>query len=313
MRKQTIGFAFPFRAVYGDTAQRKTYGRKIMNKGYIYIMTNPSFKEYVKIGWAANVEQRKRELDGSTAVPFSFKIYATLAVEDSGSARSDIYVHRLIDMLRSDLRTVEKNASGKVVRQREFFQMEAEEAYELLEQIAGLTGGELVKYEETKKEKEESAAAEATRSKFDETLAARRGYWAAFFAFADQDPEYVKVFRAGRKAPSDHWVDLGCGVSAGHISLTINVRQNGVGVEFYIPKNKKLYVSLLEKKEDIEKDLGFVPEWQPLEEKDASRIIVRNELGDFRDFDEVTRMKAFQWMKNTAIVMGRTFRKYAKA
>ena len=63
-----------------------------MNKGYIYIMTNPSFKEYVKIGWAANVEQRKRELD----------------------------------------------------------------------------------------------------------------------------------FRAGRKAPSDHWVDLGCGVSAGHISLTIN-------------------------------------------------------------------------------------------
>ena len=119
-----------------------------MNKGYIYIMTNPSFKEYVKIGWAANVEQRKRELD----------------------------------------------------------------------------------------------------------------------------------FRAGRKAPSDHWVDLGCGVSAGHISLTINVRQ-----------------------------------WQPLEEKDASRIIVRNELGDFRDFDEVTRMKAFQWMKDTAIVMGRTFRKYAKA
>lgn len=183
MRKQTIGFAFPFRAVYGDTAQRKTYGRKIMNKGYIYIMTNPSFKEYVKIGWAANVEQRKRELD----------------------------------------------------------------------------------------------------------------------------------FRAGRKAPSDHWVDLGCGVSAGHISLTINVRQNGVGVEFYIPKNKKLYASLLEKKEDIEKDLGFVPEWQPLEEKDASRIIVRNKLGDFRDFDEVTRMKAFKWMKNTAIVMGRTFRKYAKA
>ena len=32
-----------------------------MNKGYIYIMTNPSFKEYVKIGWAANVEQRKWE------------------------------------------------------------------------------------------------------------------------------------------------------------------------------------------------------------------------------------------------------------
>ena len=26
---------------------------------------------------------------------------------------------------------------------------------------------------------------------------------------------------------------------------------------------------------DIENDLGFVPEWQPLEEKDASRIYTR--------------------------------------
>ena len=25
------------------------------NKGYIYILTNPSFKEYVKIGYADNV------------------------------------------------------------------------------------------------------------------------------------------------------------------------------------------------------------------------------------------------------------------
>lgn len=283
-----------------------------MNKGYIYIMTNPSFKEYVKIGWAANVEQRKKELDGSTAVPFSFKIYATLAVNDKGAARSDIYVHNLIGMLRPDLRSVEKNESGKIVRQREFFQMEAEEAYELLEQIAGLTGGKLVKYGETKQEKEESAVADATRRKYDETIAARHEYWKAFFTFADQDPEYLKVFRAGRKAPTDHWVNVGCGVSAGHISLTINVRQHGIAVEFYIPKNKKLYDRLLSQKTIIEKELGFAPEWQPLEEKDASRIIVRNELGDFRTFDDKKRRQAFLWMKDTAIVMGRVFRKYAK-
>ena len=283
-----------------------------MNKGYIYIMTNPSFKEYVKIGWAANVEQRKRELDGSTAVPFSFKIYATLEVNDRGSARSDIYVHNLIGMLRPELRSVEKNESGKIIRQREFFQMEAEEAYELLEQIAGLTGGELVKYGETKKEKEELAVAEATRRKYDETIAARQDYWKSFFVFAEQDPEYRKVFRAGRKAPTDHWVDIGCGVSSGHISLTINVRQHGIAVEFYIPKNKKLYDRLLSQKGEIEKELGFEPEWQPLEEKDASRIIVRNELGDFRTFDNKLRQRAFEWMKEKAIVMGRIFRKYAR-
>ena len=32
------------------------------NKGVIYILTNPSFKEYVKIGYADNVENRLRQL-----------------------------------------------------------------------------------------------------------------------------------------------------------------------------------------------------------------------------------------------------------
>lgn len=286
--------------------------REKSGRGVIYIMTNPSFKEYVKIGWAANVKHRKKELDGSTAVPFSFKIYATLEVKDRGPIRSDIYVHNLIGMLRPELRSVEKNESGKIVRQREFFQMEAEEAYELLVQIAGLTGGQLVKYEETQKDREELAIADDTRRKYGETIAARREYWKAFFEFADKDPEYLKVFRAGRKAPTDHWVDIGCGVSAGHISLTINVRQHGIAVEFYIPKNKRLYGRLLSQKERIENELGFAPEWQPLEEKDASRIIVRNELGDFRSFNDKSRQRAFEWMKEKAIVMGRVFRKYAK-
>ena len=46
-----------------------------MPAGYIYIMTNPSFPEYVKIGYATDVEQRLDELNRSTAVPFAFRIY----------------------------------------------------------------------------------------------------------------------------------------------------------------------------------------------------------------------------------------------
>ena len=41
--------------------------------GYIYIMTNPSFKEFVKIGYAADVKQRLDELNRSSAVPFAFR------------------------------------------------------------------------------------------------------------------------------------------------------------------------------------------------------------------------------------------------
>lgn len=41
--------------------------------GYIYILTNPSFPQYVKIGYAADVKQRLAELSRSTAVPLLVK------------------------------------------------------------------------------------------------------------------------------------------------------------------------------------------------------------------------------------------------
>lgn len=37
-------------------------------KGFIYILTNPSFKEYVKIGYADNVENRLKQLNNSECI-----------------------------------------------------------------------------------------------------------------------------------------------------------------------------------------------------------------------------------------------------
>ena len=48
--------------------------------GFIYILTNPSFPQYVKIGYATDVNQRLDELNRSTAVPFAFRVYATYEV-----------------------------------------------------------------------------------------------------------------------------------------------------------------------------------------------------------------------------------------
>ena len=45
--------------------------------GFIYVFTNPSFPQYVKIGYATDVGQRLDELNRSTAVPFAFRVYAT--------------------------------------------------------------------------------------------------------------------------------------------------------------------------------------------------------------------------------------------
>ena len=48
-------------------------------QGYVYILTNPSFREdWVKIGMSSvSVEQRVKQLD-STGVPLPFERYATM-------------------------------------------------------------------------------------------------------------------------------------------------------------------------------------------------------------------------------------------
>ena len=42
-----------------------------MSKGYIYIMTNPGLRDMVKIGYATNVEERRKQLS-TTALPYDY-------------------------------------------------------------------------------------------------------------------------------------------------------------------------------------------------------------------------------------------------
>lgn len=98
-----------------------------MAKGFIYIMTNPALKDMVKIGYATDVEARRKQLS-TTALPYDYEVYATY--ETSGNLE-DKNLHRMIDNLNPDLR-VSKN--------REFFVMTPQEAFELLEAIATISG-----------------------------------------------------------------------------------------------------------------------------------------------------------------------------
>lgn len=98
-----------------------------MAKGYIYIMTNPALKDMVKIGYATDVEQRRKQLS-TTALPYEYEVYATY--ETSGNLE-DKKLHKMIDNLNPDLR---------VTSTREFFVMSPEDAYELLEAIATISG-----------------------------------------------------------------------------------------------------------------------------------------------------------------------------
>lgn len=103
--------------------------------GYIYILTNPSFPQYVKIGYATDVKQRLDDLNRSTAVPFAFRVYATYEVD---SALSDKKLHSILDKLDPNLRSKEE-VDGKK-RIREFYAMPPEDAYSILEAIAEING-----------------------------------------------------------------------------------------------------------------------------------------------------------------------------
>lgn len=100
-------------------------------KGVIYILTNPSFPEYVKIGYADDIDKRLKQLNRSECIPFAFRVYATYEVS---SRLSDLKIHSIIDKLNPNLGSVE-SFNGKQ-RIREFYAMSPEDAYSILEAIA---------------------------------------------------------------------------------------------------------------------------------------------------------------------------------
>lgn len=104
-------------------------------QGVIYILTNPSFRDYVKIGYADDVERRLQQLNRSECIPFAFRIYATYEVD---SRLSDLKIHSIIDKLNPNLRSID-NFNGQK-RVREFYAMSPEDAYSILEAIAEIHG-----------------------------------------------------------------------------------------------------------------------------------------------------------------------------
>lgn len=95
------------------------------DKGYVYVLTNPSFKEdWVKIGKSKREpEVRGRELY-NTAVPLPYEIYATLKTSKYNEAEK--LIHRSIDRI----------SSLRIASNREFFNIAPEKAYEILCDVA---------------------------------------------------------------------------------------------------------------------------------------------------------------------------------
>ena len=142
--------------------------REITIWAYIYILTNPSFPQYVKIGYAADVKQRLDELNRSPAVPFAFRVYATYEVD---SALSDKKLHTILDKLNPELRSMEEVDGEK--RIREFYAMTPEDAYAIMEAIAEINGYKhrLKKWKATSAEQKDEAMAQEISEAHQECMA----------------------------------------------------------------------------------------------------------------------------------------------
>ena len=98
------------------------------DNGVIYVITNKSIPEYVKIGYTHDMKHRLKELNHSTCAPLPFETYKLYVADHE---LEDKKIHAILDKHIPDKRAV-STFNGKK-RVREFYKISAEEACELIE------------------------------------------------------------------------------------------------------------------------------------------------------------------------------------
>ena len=110
-----------------------------MSRGLVYILTNPCLDGWVKIGMTErnDIEIRLSELNSPPNIPLSYRCYATYEVDNPRDV--ELHIHRLIDLVDDSLHAREQLTNGRI-REREFFKISPEKAFNIFKNIAGLRG-----------------------------------------------------------------------------------------------------------------------------------------------------------------------------
>ena len=228
------------------------------NFGYVYILTNPSFREdWVKIGKSSRpVDVRSKELD-NTAVPLPFEIYATMKTTKYNEVEK--LVHKTIDRL-TDLR---------IRQNREFFNVAPQLALDIFRDIAmALDDAEITEYQ-----KEAPAGdTEVKMEKVQPRHERRKAFWSEFIQYCkDNDGLFANNSPVG-----DSWIGKGIKVPYG-ISMNAVIGYDFVRVEIYFNSgskdtNKEVFDYLYSRKSENEKEYGTPLVWERLTDKVTCRI-----------------------------------------
>ena len=150
----------------------------------------------------------------------------------------------------------------------------------------------------TKEVKKQTSADPAKRFRLE--------YWTAFNEYAFTKAAFAKCFKR-RKPSTDHWMSLSLGSSAYHLDILTLKKRNAVSVEFYISDDKTIFQRLLQHKDEIETELGFMLDWRELPDKKASRIIIEKPVNLDND-DEWNDQ--FEWIIDMCIRFKKAFKKF---
>lgn len=112
-----------------------------------------------------------------------------------------------------------------------------------------------------------------------------------------------------RTPGAHHWYDISIGSSDCHITLTMNTRENLLGCEIYINRNKDLFRHLIEQKESIESDIGEAAEW--VDASKASRIKISTDVNDLFAGNELNNN--FIWLLTKVVLFQKVFSKHIKS
>jgi hypothetical protein len=133
-------------------------------------------------------------------------------------------------------------------------------------------------------------------------------FWAKFKAFVRTKDTKIRL----QTPRPQHWYDVSMGSSDAHVALTINSRENLLGCDIYISRNKGLFNFLREQKDEIEKEIGEKVEW--VDAPVASRIKIRKNVSGV--FEQQEADSYFTWLYERMVlfqkVFGRRFKEFKK-
>lgn len=127
-------------------------------------------------------------------------------------------------------------------------------------------------------------------------------FWNKFKDYVRLEDTHIRL----RTPRPQHWYDISMGNSEAHVALTLNSRENQMGCEIYINKNKKLFNFLMEKKSKIEKEIKESAEW--IDAAVASRIKISKKLTSLEN--QSPESKNFKWLYDKTILFQTIFSKY---